>query len=89
MSDNAALLSEIEALREALRTERVATQALVDEVKAYMKAKDEEIMLKDARIEVLEAEVVEHEKQARAQKRRTTFNTFVGILLGIGIGCVL
>lgn len=89
LSDNTALLSEVDALREALRTERVATQALVDEVKAYMKAKDEEIMLKDARIEVLEAEVAEYEKQVRTQKRRATSNIILGIVLGIGVGCVL
>ncbi|MCD7712181.1 MAG: hypothetical protein LUJ25_05595 [Firmicutes bacterium] len=89
LNDNAALLAEIDALKQSLNSEREATRELIESVNKYRETVAEEIALKDERIANLEQQVTEYQTQVRTAKRQGTRNTILGVVLAIAVACVL
>lgn len=75
VADNAALVSEIDATREALASERKSTEELIDELNRYMAASDEEKQLLRDQNSTLK-------KQVKAERARAVSKMLLGLLIG-------
>lgn len=81
IADNAALLAEIEAVRQALATERKSTEELIHEMNSYVAATKEKETLLTKQIEL-------SQKQAKAERQRGLGRIFLGLLIGGAVGAI-
>ena len=86
IADNAALVAEIEAVRQALATERKSTQELIDELNAYTKATDEERRLLREQNEILKKMSDAYKRQAQAERERGFGRLILGLIIGAAAG---
>ena len=88
IADNAALVAEIEAIRQALAEERKSTQELIDELNAYTKATDEERRLLREQNEVLKSLSDAYKRQAQAERERGFGRLILGLIIGGAVGAI-
>lgn len=88
VADNAALVAEIEAVRQALATERKSTQELIDELNAYTAATDEERRLLREQNEILKDMSDAYKRQAQAERERGFGRLILGLIIGGAVGAV-
>lgn len=88
VADSAALVAEVEAVRESLDTERQSTADIISEVNHYTAASEEERRLLREQNGILSAMNATLEKQVSAEKRKSIGKLVLGLLVGIGIGVV-
>lgn len=81
VADNAALVAEVEAVRQALASERKSTQELIDELNAYTAANDEEKTLLREQNKILK-------DIAQAERERSFGRLLLGLIIGGVIGGV-
>ena len=86
MADNAALVAEIEAVRQALAEERKSTQELIDELNAYTAATDEERRLLREQNEILKDISDAYKRQAQAERERGFGRLLLGLVIGAAAG---
>lgn len=86
MADNAALVAEIEAVRQALAAERKSTQELIDELNAYTAATDEERRLLREQNEILKKMSDAYKRQAQAERERGFGRLILGLIIGAAAG---
>lgn len=89
MADNAALVAEVEAVRESLATERKSTAELIAELNRYTAASEEEKRLLREQNGILRKMNATLEKQVAAEKRKGIGKMALGLLVGAGIGAVV
>ena len=89
VADNAALVAEIEAVRQALATERKSTQELIDELNAYTKATDEERRLLREQNTILKDMSDAYKRQAQAERERGFGRLLLGLVIGGAVGCIV
>ena len=89
MADNAALVAEVEAVRESLATERKSTAELIAELNRYTAASEEEKRLLREQNGILRKMNATLEKQVAAEKRKGIGKMIIGLLVGAGIGAVV
>lgn len=89
ISDNAALMAEIEAVNQALASERKSTREIIDELNRYIKVSEEEKVLLKRQNEILLSARGVLEKQVRASKRQQRLNLLLGIIVGAAIGAAV
>ena len=88
IADNAALVAEIEAVRQALAEERKSTQELIDELNAYTAASDEERRLLREQNEILKSLSDAYKRQAQAERERGFGRLILGLVIGGAIGVI-
>ena len=88
MADNAALVAEIEAVRQALAEERKSTQELIDELNAYTKATNEERRLLREQNEILKDISDAYKRQAQAERERSFGRLLLGLVIGGAVGAI-
>ena len=88
MADNAALVAEVEAVRESLATERKSTAELIAELNRYTAASEEEKRLLREQNGILRKMNATLEKQVAAEKRKGIGKMIIGLLVGAGIGAL-
>lgn len=81
IADNAALLAEIEAVRQSLISERKSTEELVAEINKYIEASKEKETLLTKQIDLSQA-------QAKAERQRGIGRLFLGLLIGGAVGAI-
>lgn len=89
IADNAALVAEIEAVRQALASERQSTQELIDGLNAYMAASEEERALLHEQNEILKAMSDTYKRQAQAERERGFGRLLLGLVIGGAIGAAV
>ena len=89
VADNAALVAEVEAVRESLASERKSTAALISELNRYTAASEEEKRLLREQNGILRQMNVTLQKQIAAEKRKGIGKMVIGLLVGAGIGAVV
>lgn len=75
------MLAEIEAVRQALITERKSTKELIAEMNSYMTATKEKEALLTKQINISQA-------QAKTERQRGIGRLFLGLLIGGAVGAV-
>lgn len=88
VADNAALVAEIEAVRQALATERKSTQELIDELNAYTEAIEEERALLREQNEILKSLSDAYKRQAQAERERGWGRLLLGLVIGGAVGAI-
>ena len=88
IADNAALVAEIEAVRQALAAERKSTQELVDELNAYTAASDEERRLLREQNAILKDLSDAYKRQAQAERERGFGRLILGLIIGGAVGAI-
>ena len=88
IADNAALVAEVEAIRQALAEERKSTQELIDELNAYTKATDEERRLLREQNEILKKMSDAYKRQAQTERERGWGRLLLGLVVGGAIGAI-
>lgn len=88
MADNAALVAEVEAVRESLTSERKSTAELIAELNRYTAASEEEKRLLREQNGILRKMNATLEKQIAAEKRKGIGKMIIGLLVGAGIGAL-
>lgn len=88
IADNAALVAEVEAIRQALAEERKSTQELIDELNAYTSASEEERTLLREQNEVLKSLADSYKRQAQAERERGFGRLLLGLVVGGAIGAI-
>ena len=88
IADNAALVTEVEAVRQALAAERKSTQELIDELNAYTKATEEERALLREQNEILKSLSEAYQRQAQAERERGFGRLILGLVVGGAIGVI-
>ena len=88
VADNAALVAEVEAVRESLATERKSTAELIAELNRYTAASEEEKRLLREQNGILRKMNATLEKQVAAEKRKGIGKMIIGLLVGAGIGAL-
>ena len=88
IADNAALVAEVEAIRQALAAERKSTQDLIDELNAYTKATDEERALLREQNEILKNISDAYKRQAQAERERGFGRLLLGLVIGGAVGAI-
>ena len=88
IADNAALVAEVEAVRESLTSERKSTAQLIAELNRYTAASEEEKRLLREQNGILAKMNATLEKQIAAEKRKGIGKMVIGLLVGAGIGAV-
>lgn len=88
LADNAALVAEVEAIRQALAEERKSTQELIDELNAYTAASSEERALLREQNEILKAMSDTYKRQAQAERERGFGRLILGFVVGGAIGAI-
>lgn len=86
VADNAALVAEVEAIRQALAEERKSTQELIDELNAYTKATDEERALLREQNAILKDLSEAYQRQAQAERERGFGRLILGLIIGAAAG---
>lgn len=86
ISDNAALVAEVEAVRQALAAERKSTNELVDELNAYVAASGEERRLLREQNEILKDMSDAYKRQAQAERERGFGRLLLGLVIGVAAG---
>lgn len=89
VADNAALVAEVEAVRESLASERKSTAELIAELNRYTAASEEEKRLLREQNGILRKMNATLEKQVAAEKRKGIGKMALGLLVGAGIGAVV
>lgn len=89
VADNAALVAEVEAIRQALAEERKSTQELIDEINAYTAATDEERRLLREQNEILKSLSDAYKRQAQAERERGFGRLLLGLVIGGAIGAAV
>ena len=89
IADNAALVAEVEAVRESLTSERKSTAQLIAELNRYTAASEEEKRLLREQNGILRKMNATLEKQVAAEKRKGFGKMVFGLLVGAGIGAVV
>lgn len=88
IADNAALVAEVEAVRESLASERQSTAQLISELNRYTAASEEERRLLREQNSIL-AEMNETlQKQVRAEKQKGIGKLLLGLVVGGAIGVI-
>ena len=88
IADNAALVAEVEAVRESLTSERKSTAELIAELNRYTAASEEEKRLLREQNGILRTMNATLEKQIAAEKRKGIGKMIIGLLVGAGIGAL-
>ena len=88
VADNAALVAEIEAVRQALAAERKSTQELIDELNAYTAAIEEERALLREQNEILKSLSDAYKRQALAERERGFGRLLLGLVIGGAVGAI-
>ena len=88
VADNAALVAEIEAVRQALSEERKSTQELIQELNAYTAASDEERALLREQNEILKSMSDAYKRQAQAERERGWGRLLLGLVIGGAVGAI-
>lgn len=88
IADNAALVAEIDAVRQALAEERKSTQELIDELNAYTSASEEERQLLREQNEILKAMSDAYERKAEAERQKGIGKLILGLVIGGAVGAV-
>ena len=88
VADNAALVAEIEAVRQALAAERKSTQELIDELNAYTAVTDEERRLLREQNEILKKMSDAYKRQAQAELERGFGRLLLGLVIGGAVGAI-
>ena len=88
IADNAALVAEIEAIRQALAEERKSTQELIDELNAYTSASEEERKLLREQNAILKDLSEAYQRQAQAERERGFGRLLLGLVIGGAIGAI-
>ena len=88
VADNAALVAEVEAVRQALAEERKSTQELIDELNAYTKASQAEKQLLIEQNEILKAMSDAYARKAKAERQKGLGKLILGLVIGGAIGAV-
>lgn len=88
IADNAALVAEVEAVRESLTSERKSTAELIAELNRYTAASEEEKRLLREQNGILRKMNATLEKQIAAEKRKGIGKMIIGLLVGAGIGAL-
>lgn len=88
IADNAALVAEVEAVRQALAEERKSTEELISELNAYTKASDEERALLREQNEILKAMSDTYKRQAQAERERGFGRLLLGLVIGGAVGAI-
>ena len=88
IADNAALVAEVEAIRQALAEERKSTQELIDELNAYTAASDEERALLREQNAILKKMSDAYKRQAQAERERGFGRLLLGLVIGGAVGAI-
>lgn len=88
VADNAALVAEVEAVRESLASERQSTADIITELNRYSVASEEEKKLLREQNSILARMNATLEKQVAAEKQKGTAKLILGLLVGGAIGAV-
>ena len=88
IADNAALVAEVEAIRQALAEERKSTEELISELNAYTTASEEERRLLREQNEILKAMSDAYKRQAQAERERGFGRLLLGLVVGGAIGAI-
>lgn len=88
IADNAALVAEVEAIRQALAEERKSTQELIDELNAYTAASDEERRLLREQNAILKDLSEAYKRQAQAERERGFGRLLLGLVIGGAVGAI-
>ena len=86
IADNAALVAEVKAVRQALAEERKSTQELIDELNAYTAATDEERALLREQNAILKDLSEAYQRQAQAERERGFGRLILGLIIGAAAG---
>lgn len=86
VADNAALVAEVEAVRQALAAERKSTQDLIDELNAYTAVSEEERALLREQNEMLKKMADAYKKQVSTEKQKGLIKLIIGLAVGGVIG---
>ena len=89
IADNAALVAEIEAIRQALAEERESTSALVAGMNEYIAAADEEKAALKEQSEILKELADAQERKARAERQKGLGKLILGLAIGGLIGAAV
>lgn len=89
IADNAALVAEIEAIRQALAEERKSTEELISELNAYTTASEEERRLLREQNEILKAMSDAYKRQAQAERERGFGRLLLGLVIGGAVGAIV
>ena len=89
IADNAALVAEVEAVRESLASERQSTAEIIAELNRYTVDSEEEKKLLREQNGILRQMNATLEKQVAAEKRKGIGKMIIGLLVGAGIGAVV
>ena len=88
VADNAALVAEVEAIRQALAEERKSTQELIDELNAYTSASKEERALLREQNEILKAMSDAYKRKAEAERQKGLGKLILGLVIGGAVGAI-
>ena len=88
VADNAALVAEVEAIRQALAKERKSTEELISELNAYTTASEEERRLLREQNEMLKSLSDAYKRQAQAERERGFGRLLLGLVVGGAIGAI-
>lgn len=88
VADNAALVAEVEAIRQALAEERKSTQELIDELNAYTEAIEEERALLREQNEILKSLSDAYKRKAEAERQKGWGKLILGLVVGGAIGAI-
>ena len=88
IADNAALVAEIEAIRQALAEERKSTEELISELNAYTTASEEERRLLREQNEILKDMSDAYKRQAQAERERGFGRLLMGLVIGGAVGAI-
>lgn len=89
IADNAALVAEVDAVRQALAEERKSTQELIDELNAYTTASDEERALLREQNEILKSMSAAYKKQVSTERQKGLIKLIIGLAVGGVIGAAV
>ena len=88
IADNAALVAEVEAVRQALAEERKSTEELISELNAYTTASEEERRLLREQNEILKKMSDAYKRQAQAERERGFGRLLLGLVIGGAVGAI-
>lgn len=88
VADNAALVAEVEAVRESLASERQSTAQLIGELNRYTAASEEERKLLREQNRILAEMNSTLQKQVRAEKQKSIGKLLLGLIVGSAIGAI-
>lgn len=86
VADNAALVAEIEAIRQALAEERESTSALVSGMNEYIAAADAEKAALKEQSGILQELAGAQERKAKAERQKGLGKLILGLVIGGVVG---